>query len=62
MARSRIRRTLEARLSFLGHVFGFEPADAYEPLEMPGLDAWLAGHRRHDIERDADLEALHSAV
>ena len=57
-----LRRTLEARLSFLGQVFGFEPADGYEPLEMPGLDAWLASHRRHDVERDADREALHSGV
>ena len=45
-ARSPIRRTLEARLSFLGQVFGFEPADAFEPLELPGLDAWLARHPR----------------
>jgi dipeptidyl aminopeptidase/acylaminoacyl peptidase len=37
-----IRRTLEARLSFLGQVFGFEPADAIEPLDMPGLDEWRA--------------------
>lgn len=35
-----IRRSLEAALSFLGQVFGFEPADELEPLEMPGLDAW----------------------
>ncbi len=35
-----IRRTLEARLSFLGQVFGFEPADPIEPLEVPGIDAW----------------------
>ena len=41
-----IRRTLEAQLSFLGQVFGFEPADAIEPLEMPGLDAWRASHPR----------------
>ena len=41
-----IRRTLEARLSFLGQVFGFEAADEIEPLEMPGLDAWLASHPR----------------
>jgi dipeptidyl aminopeptidase/acylaminoacyl peptidase len=40
-----LRRTLEARISFLGQVFGFEPADGYEPLEMPGLDAWLAARR-----------------
>ena len=37
-----IRRTLEARLSFLGRVFGFEPADALEPLDVPGLDEWRA--------------------
>ncbi len=41
-----LRRTLEARLSFLGQVFGFEPADVLEPLEMPGLDAWIAGRRQ----------------
>ena len=40
-----LRRTLEARISFLGQVFGFQPADDYEPLEMPGLDAWLARRR-----------------
>ncbi|HEX5147471.1 MAG TPA: prolyl oligopeptidase family serine peptidase [Candidatus Limnocylindrales bacterium] len=39
-----IRRSLEAELSFLGQVFGFVPADALEPVEMPGLDAW---RRRH---------------
>ena len=43
-----IRRTIEARLSFLGQVFGFEPADTLEPLEMPGLDTWPA--RRHHRE------------
>jgi dipeptidyl aminopeptidase/acylaminoacyl peptidase len=41
-----LRRTLEARISFLGQVFGFQPADDYEPLEMPGLDAWLARNAR----------------
>jgi dipeptidyl aminopeptidase/acylaminoacyl peptidase len=40
-----IRRTLEARLSFLGQVFGFEPVDELEPLEITGLDAWR--DRRH---------------
>jgi dipeptidyl aminopeptidase/acylaminoacyl peptidase len=40
-----LRRTLEARITFLGQVFGFRPADAFEPLEMPGLEAWLAGRR-----------------
>ncbi|HEU5203505.1 MAG TPA: S9 family peptidase [Candidatus Limnocylindrales bacterium] len=28
------RRTLEAQLSFLGQVFGFEPADAIKPVEL----------------------------
>jgi dipeptidyl aminopeptidase/acylaminoacyl peptidase len=35
-----IRRTIEARLSFLGQVFGFEPADELEPLEVEGMAAW----------------------
>lgn len=36
-----IRRTLEARLAFLGAVFGFEPADdGIEPLTLPGIEAW----------------------
>lgn len=39
-----IRRTLEARLSFLGAVFGFVPADDLPPLEIPGLAEW-AGRR-----------------
>jgi dipeptidyl aminopeptidase/acylaminoacyl peptidase len=43
---SALRRTYEAQLSFLGQVFGFEPADAIEPLELPGLDAWRASHPR----------------
>ena len=34
--RRAIRASLEAQLSFLGQVFGFEPADAIEPLELPG--------------------------
>jgi hypothetical protein len=29
-----LRRSLEAELSFLGQVFGFEPADAFEPVEL----------------------------
>jgi dipeptidyl aminopeptidase/acylaminoacyl peptidase len=41
-----IRRTIEARLAFLGAVFGFTPADALEPLALPGLDAWRARRRR----------------
>jgi len=35
-----IRRTLEAELSFLGQVFGFEPADSLEPVEVVGLEEW----------------------
>ena len=31
-----IRRSLEAQLSFLGQVFGFEPAGAIEPVELVG--------------------------
>jgi dipeptidyl aminopeptidase/acylaminoacyl peptidase len=37
-----IRRTLEARLDFLGQVFGFAPADTIEPLDLPGIDEWRA--------------------
>jgi len=36
------RRTLEARLCFLGAVFGFTPADELPPLEIVGLEAWRA--------------------
>ena len=32
-----IRRTFEATLDFVGHVFGFEPADELEPLEVANL-------------------------
>ena len=35
-----IRRSLEARLSFLGAVFGFTPADDLPSLEVPGLAEW----------------------
>ena len=41
-----IRRTLEARLSFLGSVFGFVAADDLPPLEIPGLDAWTGRRAR----------------
>jgi dipeptidyl aminopeptidase/acylaminoacyl peptidase len=41
-----IRRTIEARLSFLGAVFGFMPADDIEPIELPGLAEWRARHAR----------------
>jgi dipeptidyl aminopeptidase/acylaminoacyl peptidase len=39
------RRTLEARLSFLGAVFGFTPADELPPLDIVGLDRWRASER-----------------
>jgi dipeptidyl aminopeptidase/acylaminoacyl peptidase len=35
-----IRRSLEAELSFLGQVFGFELADQLEPIELIGLADW----------------------
>ena len=35
-----IRRTIEARLSFLGQVFGFAPDDTIEPVDLPGLETW----------------------
>lgn len=40
------RRTLEARLAFLGAVFGFEPADDLEPLELQGFAGWQPSARR----------------
>jgi dipeptidyl aminopeptidase/acylaminoacyl peptidase len=40
------RRTLEARLAFLGAVFGFTPPDDLDPLEVVGLEAWQAAHRK----------------
>ncbi len=40
-----VRRTAEARLTFLGAVFGFTVADDLPPLELPGLAAWQAGRR-----------------
>lgn len=39
-----IRRSLEAQLSFLGQVFGFEPADTLEPVELIGLEDWRGRH------------------
>ena len=39
------RRTIEARLAFLGAVFGFRPADDVEPLALPGIDAWRERRR-----------------
>jgi dipeptidyl aminopeptidase/acylaminoacyl peptidase len=40
-----MRRTLEARLAFLGAVFGFTPADELEPLDVPGIEAWRSGRK-----------------
>jgi dipeptidyl aminopeptidase/acylaminoacyl peptidase len=34
------RRTLEARLTFLGAVFGFTPADDLPPLDLHGIEHW----------------------
>ena len=31
------RAVYRAELAFLGRVFGFTPADALEPMEIPGL-------------------------
>ena len=39
------RRTLEARLAFLGAVFGFTPADRLAPLELPGIETWRERRR-----------------
>jgi dienelactone hydrolase len=39
-----IRRSTEAKLSFLAAVFGFTRPDETEPLEVSGLDAWRARH------------------
>lgn len=40
-----IRRSLEAQLSFLGHVFGFELADQLEPVALIGPADWRRRHR-----------------
>lgn len=42
-----IRRTIEARLSFLGQVFGFLPDDDLEPVALPGLETWAERRPRH---------------
>jgi dipeptidyl aminopeptidase/acylaminoacyl peptidase len=33
-----VKRALEAHLSFLAQIFGFEPADELEPIEIENLD------------------------
>ena len=53
-----IRRSIEAELSFLAQVFGFEPADTIEPVTLAGLDAWRVAPgrergRRHGLTRPA---------
>jgi dipeptidyl aminopeptidase/acylaminoacyl peptidase len=39
------RRSLEAEMSFYSQVLGFALADAVEPVEVVGLDAWRAAGR-----------------
>jgi dipeptidyl aminopeptidase/acylaminoacyl peptidase len=60
-----IRRTIEARLSFLGQVFGFEPSDEVPPIDVPGIEPWrerVAATRAEHAEarraarREAELE------
>jgi acetyl esterase/lipase len=60
-----IRRTIEARLSFLGQVFGFEPFDEVPPIDVPGIEPWrerVAATRaehaeaRRAAERETTLE------
>src|SRR5439155_19279844 len=41
-----IKRASEAHLSFFGQVFGFEPADEIEPIEIENLDEASTGRRR----------------
>jgi len=53
-----IRRSLESQLSFLGQVFGFEPSDDLEPLDMPGLDAF---RERHAGTRPPARAAAHAS-
>jgi dipeptidyl aminopeptidase/acylaminoacyl peptidase len=40
--REAIIRSFGAELSFYGQVFGFQPADAIEPIEIRFLDEWRA--------------------
>jgi dipeptidyl aminopeptidase/acylaminoacyl peptidase len=40
-----IRRSLEAELSFLAQVFGFDLADTLEPIELTGLADWRRRQR-----------------
>ena len=39
-SKDNIIRSFEAELSFYGQLFGFEPADAFEPLEIKFLEEW----------------------
>jgi dipeptidyl aminopeptidase/acylaminoacyl peptidase len=52
-----IRRSIEAELSFLGQVFGFQPADDLPPLAMPGLEAWRSRRARAIAETAETAEA-----
>jgi fermentation-respiration switch protein FrsA (DUF1100 family) len=53
-----IRRSLEAELSFLGQVFGFEPDDDIEAVALPGLDSWADRRpRRQAAAGEAASEA-----
>jgi dipeptidyl aminopeptidase/acylaminoacyl peptidase len=45
-----VKRALEAHLSFLAQVFGFEPADELEPIEIENLEA-STRRRRTEAER-----------
>ena len=54
-----IRRTIEARLSFLGQVFGFEPDDDIEPVALPGLETWA---ERRPSRPAVTSEAVQSEV
>ena len=38
-AAENVKRATEAHLSFYGQVFGFEPADDVEPVEIEKLDS-----------------------
>jgi dipeptidyl aminopeptidase/acylaminoacyl peptidase len=44
-----IRRTLEARLAFLGAVFGFTSADDLPPLDVPGMAEWATRRTRVSV-------------
>ena len=43
-----VKRASEAHLSFFGQVFGFEPTDEIEPIEIENLDEASTGRRRSE--------------